>query len=133
MAAPAVAHDEERRGLVSRFVAGFRDASSARISSDILAERLGVNKDRLAKLTRVHRNTLRTNPSSDVLQERLREIVKIIAAARELTQDDNEAVYWFMNEPIRDYRGMTAAELVSDGKIDAVLAYIEDLHNGAAG
>ncbi len=104
MAAPSMAHDEEPKGPVSRFTAGFRDAGCAGISSDLVAERLGVNKDRLAELARVHRNTLRTDPSSDVLQERLREIVKVVAAARELTQDDNEATYRFMNEPIRDYR-----------------------------
>lgn len=133
MAAPAFAHDDEPRRLVSSFTDSLRDASGAHISSDALAKRLGVNKERFAKMAGVHRNTLRTSPDSDLLQERLREMVKVLTAAIELTKDETKAMYWYRNEPIRDYRGMTAAELVTAGKVDAVLGYIEDLHNGAAG
>jgi hypothetical protein len=56
----------------------------------------------LAQLTRVHRNTLR-NPSSERLQGRMREMVKVISAATELTGDIDKAIYWYRNEPIADY------------------------------
>ena len=86
----------------------------------------------LAELTGVHRNTLRT-PSSERLQGRMREMVKVISAAAELTGDLDKAIYWYRNEPIVDYGHRTAAELVADGKVEAVLAYIRDLENGARG
>jgi hypothetical protein len=81
---------------------------------------------------RVHRNTLR-NPSSERLQGRLREMVKVITAAATLSGDIDKAIYWFRNEPIADYDHKTAAELVAQGHTEAVLAYLCDLENGARG
>jgi len=54
-------------------------------------------------------------------------------AAVAVTDDLERAVYWFRNEPIADYRLKTAAELVADGRLEAVLTYLEDLKNGASG
>lgn len=120
-------------GLVSRFMEDLQEPRTPFISSDRFAKRLGVNKMALARIAGVHRNTLRTNPGSEVLQVRLREMTRVILAASELTGDVDRAVYWFVNEPIRDYRGMTAAELVAGGRVAAVISYLEDLQNGAAG
>ena len=97
-----------------------------------LEKALGVKVANLAQLTGVHRNTLR-NPSSERLQGRMREMVKVISAATELTGDVDKAIYWYRNEPIADYGHRTAAELVADGKVEAVLAFIRDLENGARG
>ena len=77
-------------------------------------------------------NTLR-NPSSERLQGRMREMVKEISAATELTGAVDKAIYWYRNEPIADYGHHTAAELVADGQVGAVLAFIRDLENGARG
>lgn len=122
-----------RASLVSRFMEDLQEPRTPFISSERFAKRLGVNKMALARIAGVHRNTLRTNPGSEILQVRLREMTRVILAASELTGDVDKAVYWFVNEPIRDYRGRTAAELVADGKVAAVLTYLEDLQNGAAG
>jgi hypothetical protein len=93
---------------------------------------LGVSTQGLADMTRLHRNTLR-NATSERLQAKLREIVKAIGAASDLTGDLDKAIYWYLNEPIAAYRYKTSAELVAEGQLDAVLAYIEDLANGATG
>jgi len=77
-------------------------------------------------------NTLR-KPSSERLQGRMREMVKEISAATELTGAVDKAIYWYRNEPIADYGHHTAAELVADGQVGAVLAFIRDLENGARG
>lgn len=63
----------------------------------------------------------------------MREMVKVISAATELTGDVDKAIYWYRNEPIADYGHRTAAELVADGHVEAVLAFIRDLENGARG
>jgi hypothetical protein len=63
----------------------------------------------------------------------MREMVKVISAATELTGDIDKAIYWYRNEPITDYGHRAAAELVADGHAEAVLAYIRDLENGAHG
>jgi uncharacterized protein (DUF2384 family) len=118
--------------MVSGFVDSLQEPRTPYISPKRLSKALGVKVANLAQLTGVHRNTLR-NPSSERLQGRMREMVKVISAATELTGDIDKAIYWYRNEPITDYGHRTAAELVADGHAEAVLAYIRDLENGAHG
>lgn len=97
-----------------------------------LSQVLGVKVANLEQLTGVHPNTLR-NPSSERLQGRMREMVKVISAATELTGDVDKPIYWYHNEPIADYGLRTVAELVANDQVGAVLAFIRDLENGARG
>lgn len=122
----------ERHTVVSGFVDSLQEPRTPYISPQRLSKALGVKVTSLAELTGVHRNTLR-NPASDRLQGRMREMIKVISAAAELTADLDKAIYWYRNEPISDYGHRTAAELVADGQVEAVLAYIRDLENGARG
>lgn len=121
-----------RSAVVSGFVDSLQEPRTPYISPQRLSKALGVKVTSLAELTGVHRNTLR-NPSSERLQGRMREVVKVITAATELTGDIDKAIYWYRNEPIADYSHRTAAELVSQGHTEAVLAYLRDLENGARG
>jgi uncharacterized protein (DUF2384 family) len=118
--------------MVSGFVDSLQEPRTPYISPRRLSKALGVKVANLAQLTGVHRNTLR-NPSSERLQGRMREMVKVISAATELTGDVDKAIYWYRNEPIVDYGHRTAAELVAEGHAEAVLAFIRDLENGARG
>ncbi|MDN5925492.1 MAG: hypothetical protein L0I29_00260 [Hyphomicrobiales bacterium] len=118
--------------MVSGFVDSLQEPRTPYISPKRLSQALGVKVANLAQLTGVHRNTLR-NPASERLQGRLREMVKVISAATELTGDVDKAIYWYRNEPIADYGHRTAAELVADGQVEAVLAFVRDLENGARG
>ena len=121
-----------RNAMVSGFVDSLQEPRTPYISPQRLSKALGVKVAGLAELTGVHRNTLR-NPSSERLQGRMREMVKVITAATELTGDIDKAIYWYRNEPIADYSHRTAAELVSEGHAEAVLAFLRDLENGARG
>jgi hypothetical protein len=118
---------------VSRFMDSIQEPRKPFISPVRFAEAAGVSVQALAVLAGVHRNTISQHPDSGRLQERLRDMVKAIVAAVRVTGDLNKAIYWFRNEPIADYRHQTAAELVAAGRLDAVLAYLEDLRNGASG
>ena len=123
---------EQANVVVSKFVDSLQEPRTPYISPTRFSAVLGVKVMALAELTGVHRNTLR-NPSSERLQLKMREMIKVISAAAELTGDIQKAIYWYRNEPIADYAHRTAAELVADGHADAVLAYIRDLENGARG
>lgn len=122
----------EQAKIVSKFVGSLQEPRTPYISPARFSEVLGVKVSALAELTGVHRNTLR-NPSSERLQLKMREMIRVLSAAAELTGDIQKAIYWYRNEPISDYDHRTAAELVADGHADAVLAYIRDLENGARG
>lgn len=128
----AQAQRAQHHAVVSGFVASLQEPRTPYISPSRLSKALGVKVANLAELTGVHRNTLR-NPSSERLQGRFREMVKVISAAAELTGDIDKAIYWYRNEPIADYGHRTVAELIADGEVEAVLAYIRDLENGARG
>ena len=121
-----------RTAMTSRFVESLQEPRTPYISPKRLSAALGVQVANLAALSGVHRNTLR-NPGSERVQTKLREMVKAITAAAAVTDDIAKAIYWFRNEPIADYDHKTAAELVADGRVEAVLSYLRDLENGARG
>jgi hypothetical protein len=122
-----------RTAMTSRFVESLQEPRTPYISPKRLSAALGVQVANLAALSGVHRNTLR-NPGSERVQTKLREMVKAITVAAAVTDDIAKAICWFRNEPIADYDHKTAAELVADGRLEAVLSYLrEDLENGARG
>jgi hypothetical protein len=119
--------------MVSGFMDSIQEPRKPYISPTRFAKAAGVSVQALAALAGVHRNTVSQHPDSSRLQHRLRDMVKAIVAAVAVTGDLEKAIYWFLNEPIADYGHKTAAELVTDGRLDAVLTYLEDLRNGASG
>ena len=110
-----------------------REPSTPYLSPTRFAKLAGLSVQSLANMTGVHRNTLSQHPESPKVQGSLRAMVKVISSATELTGDADRAICWFMNEPIADYRHQTAAELVAAGHTEAVMLFLEDLRNGAAG
>jgi hypothetical protein len=125
-------NDEHQMRLMTGFVESLQEPLKPYISPRRFSKVLGVPVANLAGLTGVHRNTLR-NPASERLQSKFREMVKVIKAAAVLTGDFSKAIYWFRNEPIAEYDHKTASELVAGGHVEAVLAYLRDLENGARG
>ena len=131
--ATALLVDEQRATrLSSGFVASLQEPRTPYISPKRVAQALGVQLSRLAEIAGVHRNTL-ANPASERLQDRLRDMVRVIMAAGELTGDLDRAIYWFRNEPIVTLKRQTAAELVAGGHADAVMTHLSELVDGANG
>ena len=125
--------DEQRATrLASSFVASLQEPKTPYISPKRVAQALGVQLSRLAEIAGVHRNTL-ANPASERLQDRLRDMVRVIMAASELSGDLEQAIYWFRNEPIVTLKRQSAAELVAAGHANAVMAHLSELVDGANG
>lgn len=123
---------ERRTTAISGFVESLQEPRTPYISPKRFSAALGVQVAGLANLAGVHRNTMR-NPASERLQDKLREMVRVISAAATLTGDVSKAIFWYRNEPIADYDHKTAAELVAEGHVEAVMAHLRDLENGASG
>ncbi|RZI76723.1 MAG: hypothetical protein EOP13_01280 [Pseudomonas sp.] len=128
----SIALSERGTAAVSGFVESLQEPRTPYISPKRFSAALGVQVASLASLAGVRRNTLR-NPASERLQDKLREMVRVITAAASLTGDISKAIYWYRNEPIADYDHKTAGELVAEGQVDAVMAHLRDLENGASG
>lgn len=122
----------QRHAVISDFVDSLHEPHTPYLSPQRLSKAIGVKIADVADLTGLHRNALR-NPSTERLQARMREIVEVICAVIELNGDLGKAIYWYLNEPISAYGHRTAGELVAGGQVEAVLAYLRDLENGALG
>jgi hypothetical protein len=103
------------------------------ISATKFAEKLALEHQQLASLAHVHRNTVGRTPESPALQAYLRQSLRVIAAATDLTGDRDKALYWFRNAPIGLFSYQTPETIVSAGQTDALVRYIESLGAGSAG
>lgn len=109
------------------------EGSRSTLSPERLAEALELPMQRLADMARVHRNTVAMAPQSPKLQDALVDVVRVLSAAHMLTGDVDRALFWFRNHPIPDFDHLTAMQLVEQGKVQAVIDYIESLGAGASG
>lgn len=110
--------------------AHYGESQSSFLSARLVADRLGVTLAELAKLIGVARNTLTAKSSARKVDAALSSVVRILAMAGEMAGDDSRAVIWFKHQPIPGWAGKTAYDLVSEGKADKVLAYLEAVRSG---
>ncbi len=103
------------------------------VSARRFGEALHIDLQTLAQQAHVHRNTISRQPASESVQRFLRDALRVIRAASDLTGDISKALFWYRNEtlPVFDYK--TAEQLVSDGCADDVLRFVASLEAGAAG
>lgn len=118
--------------MLSSFHDSIREPQAAHISPKRLSAELDMSLTSLSEVLQVHRNTFR-NPKSESLQAKMRDIAGIVARASDLLGSQDKAVYWYRNQQIADYGGVTAEQLVTAGNIAAVTAYLDDIETGALG
>lgn len=116
--------------MLSRFLANVTDPRGGGVAPDRIAGALKMSVADMARVTRLHRNTLTRKPQSPSVQARVGEVARIVAAAAELIGDDERAAVWFRHQPLAGFAGRTAEELVSAGHADAVLKHLDQLADG---
>lgn len=115
------------------FVERFRDPDTPYLSPAKVGDFFGLRVQELAERARVHRNTPTARPHTPQLQRYLREMLRVLTVATEITGDSERAVFLLRNEPLRAFGYKTADTLVQEGRSDAVIAYLESLADGSAG
>jgi uncharacterized protein (DUF2384 family) len=115
------------------FFEQFREADTPFLSPSRVADLLGLESQELARRAHVDRNTPTARPQSPELQAYLQNIVRVLAAATELTGDSKRAAFLLCNEPLRAFEHKTAESLIQAGRADEVIAYLESFSGGAAG
>lgn len=103
------------------------------IAPDRFAAALHLQQQELAQLAHVHRSTVAEAPSNTKLQQFMRDSLRVLSAAAQVSGDRDRAVYWFRNSPIVEFEHRTAEQLVSDGRVDAVVAYLGSIASGSTG
>ena len=86
----------------------------------------------LARLAHVHKATVLEAPGNLRLQTYMREALKVISAALNVTQGTDRAIYWFRNAPIPQFGHQTPEQLVAAHHTDAVLSYLNSIAGGSA-
>ena len=109
------------------------DTSGPLLSPKRFSQALNIDLQMLAEQAHVHRNTISRAPGSRGIQDFLREALRIIKAATDLTGDLNRALFWYRTEPLAVFGYKTAERLASEGRTDDVLRYVSSLEAGAAG
>ncbi|SAL81110.1 hypothetical protein AWB68_06030 [Caballeronia choica] len=118
-----------------QFIASLRDPDSPApiVSARRFGEALHIDLQTLAQQAHVHRNTLSRQPASESVQRFLRDALRVIRAATDVSGDVNQTLFWYRNEPLPVFDYKTAEQLVSDGRTDDLLRYVSSLEAGAAG
>lgn len=83
---------------------------------------------------RVHRNTVTRSPASPLVQAHIRDNLRVLRAAFDLSAGDlQKAIVWFKNEPLPEFGYHTPQALVVQGRGDDLLELIESYSAGALG
>ena len=117
------------------FVAYLHDAEvgPTALSPKRFSDVLSLDLQTLADQAHVHRNTLTRAPGSESVQRFLREALRVLRAAFDLSGDIQKAAFWYRNEPLPAFGYKTAERLVSEGRTDDVLRYVASLEAGTVG
>jgi hypothetical protein len=118
-----------------QFMMSLRDPDSDApiVSARRYVDALHIDLQTLASQAHVHRNTISRMPGAESVQRFLREALRVICAATDVSGDVSTALFWYRNEPLPVFGYKTAEQLVSDGRTEDVLRYVASLEAGAAG
>ena len=110
-----------------------RQTKSPIISPRMFCLALGMDVHTLASRAHVHRVTVNRAQGAEKLQTYLRDAVRVMGAAADINGNFQDAAFWFRNEPISAFNFRTPEQLVSEGRAEDLLNYVQSLHAGAAG
>ena len=117
-----------------KFLNYLRDSDTSKfLSPKRFTEVLDIDLQTLAKQAHVHRNTIQRAPTSAGIQKYIREALRVLRAASDISGDVEKAIFWYLNNPLPAFGYKTAEQLVSDGRSEDVIRYIESLDGGAVG
>lgn len=96
-------------------------AEALRTTSEEVARTAGLGKDAVLRKERLR---------SDKTQRRLREMMEIVNKVEPRFGSALMAYAWYRSEPLPGFSGLTAMQLVRDGRAEEVLDYIDAVDAG---
>jgi hypothetical protein len=96
-------------------------AETLRTTSEEIARTAGLGKDAIQRKERIR---------SDKTQRRLREVTEIINKVEPRFGSALMAYAWYRSEPLPGFSGLTAMQLVRDGRANEVLDYVDAVDAG---
>lgn len=107
--------------------------SNGHVRLDVATRALGITKGEFAKASGLTRDSIsRTNRlESRATQRRLREVVEILFRLIPWAGSFPQAFAWYRAYAIPSFGNLTPEELVQDGHVEAVRAYLMEMALGA--
>ena len=96
-------------------------AEVLRTTSEDIARAAGLGRDAVQRKDRMR---------SDRTQRRLREMIEVLNKVEPRFGSALMAYAWYRSEPLPGFSGLTAMQLVRDGRADEVLDYIDAVDAG---
>jgi hypothetical protein len=90
---------------------------------------LGLRSKDIASIVGRSTRTLEKNPRSEKVQKELRKIGYLLELLREMTNNRSQIQLW-LRAPNPEYGGLSPLEVITKGKIDSVIGYLEDIMKG---
>ena len=109
------------------------ETGTASLSPKRYGQVLRLDMQTLAAQAHVHRNTISRAPDAESVQRYLRESVRVMRAAVDITGSVEKAIFWFKNNPLATFDYKTPQELVSEGRTETLIRYVQSLQAGYAG
>ncbi len=98
-----------------------RIAAALRTTTEEVARTVGLGRDAVLRKDRI---------ASPRTQKRLREMIEILNRVGPRFGSDLIAYAWYRSEPLAGFDGMTAMQLVRDGRAEEVMGYIDAVDAG---
>ena len=104
------------------------------MSPDTFMHEFRLDLEELARLSSVGRATITTNPDDPTLQAFMRDCHRVVAMVQEISGRPRAyGITWLRDDPVQAFRGSTALELVSQGRVKTVITYLESIASGFVG
>lgn len=120
-----------------RFLADLKDVAREErhplINPKLFASALSIDIQTLASQAQVHRTTISRAQGAEKLQRYLRDALRVLGAAADINGDFHDALFWFRNEPLGALDYKTPEQLVSEGRSNDLLRYVQSLQAGVVG
>ena len=91
---------------------------------------LGLKVKNIAHIVGRTTRVLEKNPRSEKVQKELRKIVYMHVLLKDMTKNESEIQLW-LRAPNPEYGGLSPLEVISQGKIDSIVDYLEDIKRGS--
>ncbi len=91
---------------------------------------LGLKVKNIACIVSRTPRSLEKNPRSEKVQKELRKLLYVLELLKDMTENESEIQLW-LRAPNPEYGGLSPLEIISQGKIDSIVGYLEDIKKGS--
>ena len=109
-------------------------ASAAEVSPDRFMAEFRLTLEQLAGFAKVKQAAVVRTPLDPALQTFMKDCHRVVAMMQDISGRPRAyGVNWLRDDPVQAFRGSTALELVSQGRVSTVITYLDSIASGFVG